>query len=194
MRVRRVSASRWRRPFALGILAAGLTAAGASPALALPPVHEDQAITRAYGSGVHAYFSGDYQRAYEDLTQALEAGTKDPRALYFRGLAARKLGRLDEAEADFATGAAREADDAGGWPVSRSLERVQGSDRLALERYRMRARVAFLQQQQEAIERRYSGIQRRQPGVLRGQRPEGLDVNPAPGFIDGGDDAELHEE
>jgi hypothetical protein len=58
----------------------------------------------------------------------------------------------------------------------------------------MRARVAFLQQQQEAIERRYSGIQRRQPGVLRGQRPEGLDVNPAPGFIDGGDDAELREE
>ena len=47
-------------------------------------MHEDQAITRAYGSGVHAYFSGDYQRAYEDLTQALEAGTKDPRALYFR--------------------------------------------------------------------------------------------------------------
>ncbi len=152
--------------------------------LAVPFVPEDQAVARMYGSGVHAFFTGDYQRAYDDLTQAVEAGTADPRAFYFRGLAARKLGRLDEAEADFATGSRKEADGLGSWPVSRSLERVQGGDRLALERYRAQARVAAVQRDREAIERRYSGIERRQPELLREQRPEGVVIDSAPGFLD----------
>lgn len=153
-------------------------------ALGMPLVPDDQAVVRMYGSGVHAFFSGDYQEAYDDLTQSIEAGTEDPRAFYFRGLAARKLGRLDEAEADFATGSRREADGLGAWPVVRSLERVQGPDRIALERYRRQARVAAVQQQREAIERRYSGIQRRQPDLLRVQRPEGMGIDPAPEFLD----------
>jgi tetratricopeptide (TPR) repeat protein len=174
----------WLSPSAIVALGISWTAICTGSAWAVPPVHEDPALARAYGSGVHAYFAHDYQRAYDDLTQAVEAGTTDPRALYFRGLAARKLGRLDEAEADFAAAADREAEGTGGWPVSRSLERVQGTDRLALERYRMRARVAMLQRDHEAMERRYSGIQRRQPDVLRMQRPEGLEIDPAPGFLD----------
>lgn len=180
-----LSANNGRRPRWAVLMAAvvGLAFTDSS-ASAMPPVFEDSALARAYGSGVHAYFSGDFQKTYDDLTQAIEAGIEDPRAFYFRGLAARKLGRLDEAEADFATASDKEAEGTGGWPVSRSLERVQGSDRLALERYRMRARVAALQREREAVERRYSGIQRRQPDVLRGRRPEGLNVDPAPGFLD----------
>ena len=175
---------RWRNRAAVAALCGGLAAIWAGSSSATPPVHEDPALARAYGSGVHAYFSCDYQRAYDDLTQAVEAGTQDPRAFYFRGLAARKLGRLDEAEADFATASEREAGGTGAWPVSRSLERVQGPDRLALERYRTRARVAALQRDREAIERRYSGIERRQPDVLRVRRPEGFEIDPAPGFLD----------
>lgn len=161
-------------------------AAWASPGLGTPPTPEDPALARAYGSGVHAYFCGDFQRAYDDLTQAIEAGTSDPRAFYFRGLAARKLGRLDESEADFASAAEREADGTGAWPVSRSLERVQGCDRLALERYRTRARVVAAQRNQAAIEQRYSGLLSREPEVLRVQRPEGveLDVDAAADFLD----------
>ncbi len=164
------------------LIALGLAWMG--PGLAVPLVPEDQAVARMYGSGVHSFFSGDYQQAYDDLTQAVEAGTADPRAFYFRGLAARKLGRLDESEADFSTGARKEADGLGGWPVSRSLERVQGTDRLALERYRAQARVAAVQRDREAIERRYSGIERMQPDLLRVQRPEGVVIDPAPGFLD----------
>lgn len=171
-------------PISAGVLRLGIAVVGAGLALAASPVSEDPALARAFGSGVHAYFSGDYQRAYDDLTQAVEAGTEDPRTLYFRGLAARKLGRLDEAEADFTRASEQESEGTGAWPVSRSLERVQGSDRLALERHRMRARVVALQRDQTAIERRYSGIQRRQPEVLRAQRPEGLESDPAPGFLD----------
>lgn len=164
------------------LIALGLAWMG--PGLAVPLVPEDQAVARMYGSGVHSFFSGDYQQAYDDLTQAVEAGTADPRAFYFRGLAARKLGRLDESEADFSMGARKEADGLGGWPVSRSLERVQGTDRLALERYRAQARVAAVQRDREAIERRYSGIERMQPDLLRVQRPEGVVIDPARGFLD----------
>ncbi|MFM1904161.1 MAG: hypothetical protein RLZZ440_2061, partial [Planctomycetota bacterium] len=167
---------------AWGLVCVALVAWSHSAA-GMPLVPDDQAVVRMYGGGVHAFFSGDYQQAYDDLTQSIEAGTDDPRAFYFRGLAARKLGRLDEAEADFATGSRRETENLGAWPVARSLERVQGPDRLALERYRREARVAAVQQQREAIERRYSGIQRRQPDLLRPQRPEGVAVDLSPEFL-----------
>jgi hypothetical protein len=147
---------------------------------------EVTALARAYGAGVHAYFSGDAQRAYDDLTQAIEAGTRDPRAWYFRGLAALKLGRLDEAEADFSTAATRETDAAGDWAVSRSLERVQGHDRLALERHRVRARVAGYEQRRQAVERRYSQIESLQTEMLRERRPEGTTPDPSEKF--GGED------
>lgn len=149
-------------------------------------------LAAAYGDGVHAYFAGDYDRAYEDLTQAIEAGTVDPRAYYFRGLAALRQGRSDEAEADFTTGAERESAGIGAWPVSRSLERIQGPDRLRLERHRVRARVALLQRQREAEGRRYSQIEAAQPDVLRRRRPIGPPVEAADEanpFVEGADAA-----
>jgi hypothetical protein len=165
-------------------LATLVVAAGVllGPVRAEPVTTEVTALARAYGAGVHAYFSGDAQRAYDDLTQAIEAGTRDPRAWYFRGLAALKLGRLDESEADFSTAAARETEAAGDWAVSRSLERVQGHDRLALERHRVRARVAGYQQRRQAVERRYSDIESRQPEMLRERRPEGVTREPPAEF------------
>lgn len=134
---------------------------------------ENLSLARSYGAGVHAFFTGDFQRSYEDLTAAIEAGSEDPRTRYFRGLAALRLGRLDEAEADFTEGADLEARAIGGWPVSRSLERVQGHDRLQLERHRVRARVAALQRDREAERERYLGAAAAQPQVLRGRMPSG---------------------
>jgi hypothetical protein len=128
-------------------------------------------LEAAYGGGVHAYFAGDYARSHDDLSSAIQGGIADPRAWYFRGLAALRLGRTDEAEADFTEGAERESRDAGVWPVSRSLERVQGPERLQLERHRIRARVAALQRDREAVKRRYSGIEDVQPEMLRRIRP-----------------------
>jgi tetratricopeptide (TPR) repeat protein len=74
---------------------------------------ESLPLAAAYGNGVHGYFAGAYDRAYEDFSSAIEAGSTDPRAWYFRGLAALKLGRSDEAEADFAEGARRESETGG---------------------------------------------------------------------------------
>lgn len=133
---------------------------------------EEQAIAGTYGSGVHSYFAGDYGRSYEILSQAIEAGTSDPRAWYFRGLAALKLGRLDEAEADFSAGARRESENLGAWGVAKSLERVQGCDRLQLERHRVRARVASLQEDRRRSRLRYLEVETAEPEVLRDRVPE----------------------
>lgn len=154
----------------------------AMSARAEPAMTEAEALARPFGVGVHAYFSGDSQSAYDDLTQAIEAGTRDPRAWYFRGLAALKLGRLDEAEADFSTAAARETEAAGDWAVARSLERVQGRDRLALERHRIRARVARYERGRKAVESRYSQIESQQEDVLRRRQPESLSPDPLTTF------------
>ena len=159
-------------------LGSTLPAAMAQPG----PLTEDAAVARAMGSGVHSYFGGDYQRAYEDLTEAIAAGSGDPRALYFRGLAARRMGRIDEAEADFSQAATLEASGLGAWPVSRTLERVQGVDRLALERHRVRSRIAASQGRREAVERRYSQIESVQESFLRRTRPKNELRDPAAEF------------
>jgi tetratricopeptide (TPR) repeat protein len=132
---------------------------------------ENLALGAAYGAGVHSFFAGDYDRSYEDLSSVIRAGSLDPRSRYFRGLAALRLGRIDEAEADFSEGAELEARGLGAWPVGRSLERVQGIDRLRLERHRARARVAVMQESREAAARRYSEIEDAQDDVLRRRRP-----------------------
>jgi len=111
---------------------------------------EDPAVAAAYGTGVHSFYSGNYQQSHDALSRVVAIGTEDPRVYYFRGLAALRLGRRDEAIADFSEGAELEA---AGWSirtVSRSLERVQGPDRLLLERSRSRARLAIAQAQRPA--------------------------------------------
>ncbi len=153
-----------------------------SVAQTLMPLSEDAAIARAFGNGVHAYYGGDYQAAYDNLSEALAAGSRDPRALYFRGLAARRMGRIDEAEADFWKAARIEADALGDWPVSRTLERVQGPDRLALERHRVKSRLEVLQERKDAAARRYSQIESVQDSYLRKRRPQSVIKDDAAAF------------
>ena len=141
---------------------------------------ESLAVANAYGVGVHAYFDCDYQGSYDAMTAAIEAGTSDPRAYYYRGLAAAKLGRDSEVEADFAEGANREATTAGSMAISRSLERVQGADRLRLEKFRARARVAVVQRDHAATRSRYSGIDVAPTDVLRTRRPAPISAPPEP--------------
>jgi len=143
---------------------------------------ENLPISSTYGAGVHAFFSGDFVRSHDALTAAIAAGTRDPRTWYFRGLAALRMGRLDEAEADFSEGATREIAAVGGWPVSRSLERVQGAERLQLERHRTRARVAALASDREARRQRYVDIDEAAPDVLRVRRPTPSPVRPGDVF------------
>ena len=162
---------------ALLLLALAIAAPSARPSLAgdMPP-----ALATGYGNGVHAYNEGEYQCSYDELSRVIEAGSNDPRVFYFRGLAALKLGRMDEADADFQQGANLEADGVGGRAVSRALERIQGCDRLKLEQFRSQARVAAVHRDREAIRQRYSDIYEAEPEVLRRRRPEPVEPVPAP--------------
>src|SRR5688572_25291272 len=122
------------------LAAAGMLSAGALSA-------QELGLSAMYGRGVHAYFNGQSRDAYTFLTSAINGGSQDPRAYYFRGLAYQRLGRPAEADADFRMGATLEHQDAGGvFGVDRSLERVQGPARLAIERHRAAARVEAVQE------------------------------------------------
>jgi hypothetical protein len=162
-----------------GIAVIGVTAACAVLLTTAAVAREDAILAVAYGNGVHAYYAGDYQRSYEELSTAIDGGTQDPRTFYFRGLAALRLGRLDEADADFALGASAEAAGRGGWTVGRSLERIQGEPRLLLEKHRVRARMARLQQR-EAIVRHYPLPETVRSDAERSRRPENLPGLPTP--------------
>ena len=108
---------------------------------------QDAATDQIYGSGVHAYFDGNLELANDYLSAAIEAGSRDPRAYYFRGLTHMQQGQAAEAEADFEQGALLEQGNVDRfYDVSRALERVQGRMRMALERHRTAARLAAVKE------------------------------------------------
>jgi hypothetical protein len=138
------------------------------------------ALNEVYGEGVHAYFAGDYREAHALLSKAIDSGSQDPRAYYFRGLAHLRLGRDPEARDDFAEGARLEVADADRfYNVSKSLERVQGRNRLLLERYRSDARLLAFQDLERRRYERYERIRRAEPDVLLRPPPSDSIAPPA---------------
>ena len=117
-------------------------------------VGQENLLGELYGIGVHSYYASEYREAYSNLSAAIEAGSKDPRAYYFRGLALSSLGRAEEAQADFEAGAQLEVSGGEQYAIGKSLERVQGTQRLAIERVRKIARIRY-QQEQLAKSKKY---------------------------------------
>ena len=133
---------------------------------------QDAILGQKYGDGVHAYFAGDYTKAHEQLTSAVNAGSKDPRVFYFRGLTCLRLGRRAEAEQDFGKGAGLESKDPNKfYNVAKALERVQGAPRVELEKFRVEARMAALEYAERFRKARYEAIRREESRVLRQMPP-----------------------
>ena len=133
---------------------------------------QDSLLQEMYGQGVHAYFAGKYDQAHELFTTAIDQGSQDPRCYYFRGLAYAKLGRPDEADADYKRGAEFEAGGAAVQiNVGQALQRVQGNLRLQLEEYRYSARLAARLKEVKEKKERYEQMQRNEPNVLRSTPP-----------------------
>jgi tetratricopeptide (TPR) repeat protein len=101
------------------------------------------ALDTLYGRGVHQFFRGDATESIRTFSDCIDAGSRDPRVYYFRGLALAGAGRSDEAEADFSQAARIEAAGAGSWDVGRALERIQGPRRYLIEKHRLAAKVAL---------------------------------------------------
>lgn len=93
-----------------------------------------------YSRGVRAYFAGNNQDAELYLSLAAELRPDDPRIYYFRALALVRQGRTEEARGDIMVGGALEAAHPQRYPVGSALQRVQGGERLTLERVRTEAR------------------------------------------------------
>jgi hypothetical protein len=147
------------------VLVGGLASLSAVPLFA-----QEAVLGQEYGAGVHAFFAGDYAGAYEQLSVAIQGGSKDPRAFYFRGLACLNLGREPDATIDFRKGAELESSDVNRfYDVGKALERVQGSARTELEKYRVAARMAALEAAEKVRKQRYEAIQREESRVLREQ-------------------------
>ncbi|MCO6458830.1 MAG: hypothetical protein J5I93_26280, partial [Pirellulaceae bacterium] len=129
---------------------------------------QDSLLQELYGRGVHAYFSGDYQRASQSLSAAIEQGFDDPRCFYFRGLSESALGRSKQATDDFRRGAELEMTPNGALvSIGRALERVQGYQRLEIERIRDDVRLEARLSQVRRDKARYEELQRAEAEVLR---------------------------
>ena len=115
---------------------------------------QEAVLNEFYGSGVHNYFAGNLDRAVSDLIAAINGGSKDPRAFYYRALAKMKLGQQDSATLDLSMGATLETADVNQfYPVGKALERIQGSTRAQIERYRAVARAEVNQPNSAATRR-----------------------------------------
>jgi hypothetical protein len=139
--------------------------------LALSTARADESVlAELYGQGVHAYFAGDYFTAHDLLTEAIDQGSRDPRCYFFRGLTYMHLGRSYEAELEFKIGAEMEANSTDRvYPVSDSLQRIQGRQRLQIERIRQQARLVSKVSGSKAQQSRYDELRKAEQNVLRGQ-------------------------
>jgi hypothetical protein len=147
------------------LTACSLLLAGLSTALA--PAQE-AVLNDFYGSGVHNFYERDYMQAMHNLSVAIDGGSRDPRPFYYRGLAKLKSGDTYGGQADMQMGASLESADVNGfYPVARSLERIQGSDRQTLEKYRAVARAQNRQRQMRRDAVRYEQRRREETRVLR---------------------------
>ncbi|MHC4401537.1 MAG: tetratricopeptide repeat protein, partial [Planctomycetota bacterium] len=149
-------------------MVAGLTLLGVSTVCAQHAV-----LDQMYGNGVHAYFSQDYQQAHNDLTDAIEHGSVDPRCYYYRGLCYLKTGRDVEAGTDFQQAAQLEAQDINRfYNVGRALERIQGRTRLKVEQYRAKGRADAMRREEQRRMQRYGEIREAEQRVLETQAKE----------------------
>src|SRR6476660_3099543 len=129
-----------------------------------------------YGQGVEAYFAGQMADADSCFSRAISLDATDPRAYYFRAMTRLRNGRDDDARMDMQSGADMEAKQPNRFAVGKALERVQGSGRLLLEKYRD---VARMSQAVKTIQP--SPVQAPDTGVLRERRVVPLDELVQPG-------------
>lgn len=137
---------------------------------------QEAVMNEFYGDGVHNFYDRDFFQAMQNLSVAIDGGSKDPRAYYYRGLAKLRTGDTWGAHADMQIGAQYEAADVDQfYPVARSLERVQGAERRQLEKYRSLARAQARERQLRSDAVRYEQRRRDEAQVLRS-----VPVGPAP--------------
>jgi tetratricopeptide (TPR) repeat protein len=91
----------------------------------------------SYATGLRHYFAHKYSDAESAFVKAIEYDNQDARYFYFLGLSRLAQDKRSDAEADFQEGAQLERQNRPGREaVSTALERIQGTARQAVNRYR----------------------------------------------------------
>lgn len=134
-------------------------------------------LDEIYGRAVHSYFRGDLEKSRELLEEVIGAGSVDPRVFYFRGLATACCGDIESALPDFERAAELEIEGKKVVNVGKALERIQGPNRVEIEKIRSRARLNSRSRVLEMQRSRYDSMQR-QGGTVDG----GLLVPPKAGI------------
>lgn len=144
-------------------------------------VHAQDPLDEMYGQAVHSYFRGDSAGASQLLTEVIDAGSLDPRAFFFRGLA-QSYGGVDASNSDFERAAQLEIDGKKVVNVGKALERIQGPTRVAIEKARAKARLASRSRLLEMQRARYEEMQRGSAGsdTVKGGLVVPPRVDPAP--------------
>ena len=134
-------------------------------------------LKAVYGRGVHAFFAGNLTQAEQLFSQVIDSGSRDPRAYYFRAMIYMKSGRKFQAEYDMRVGATFEAQDPGSrYLIGKSLQRVQGQGRRALEKFRRQARLERVQQMRSQAVQRYEQLENREKAILHKDKPVELET------------------
>lgn len=113
-----------------------------------------------YGKAVHAFFAKDYAAAKTFLLETEKLGG-DPRPCFFLGLTHWRLGEKDAAESAFKTAARLEWEsrNARDYDVSGAIARIQGNERLMLEKYRQNAEKTAAEYARTHHEKVFGGTQ-----------------------------------
>ena len=110
-----------------------------------------------YGQGVHTFFDRDYEEAVTILLQIEDIKSNDPRPYYFLGLAYLRQKKTEEADQYFKKAAQLEYSGRAlrDYGVSEALRRIQGEERLRIEKIRSEERTNARIREQQLREARY---------------------------------------
>jgi hypothetical protein len=121
------------------------------------PFAEENQADIVYGNGVHAFFEKKYQNAVDILVQTEKLENSDPRPYYFLALSYYRLNESEKADQYFKKAAALEWNGraAKDYSVAEALRRIQGKERLRVERYRQEARTNWQLEEKKRREIKY---------------------------------------
>ena len=127
-----------------------------------------------YGRGVHAFFDHNYKETVTILLQAEEVKSNDPRVYYFLGLAYLRQEMNEQADQYFEKAAQLEFNGRSlrDYDVSESLRRIQGTERLRLEKIRTVERVNAQKREQLHRKARYGADNTAEREALRQSTPQ----------------------
>ncbi|GHT26076.1 hypothetical protein FACS18942_02790 [Planctomycetales bacterium] len=122
-----------------------------------------------YGQGVHAFFNGEYETAAGLFKQSEKLSSQDPRTYFFLALSYHRLLKEDLAETTFKKAAELEWEGQKfrDYNVSDSLRRIQGKERIYVEKFREQAKKNWQNQETKRRSELYGKEQAKDDAVLK---------------------------